>query len=297
MSKIIYIILTFAISTSAVHAQFLRKLQEKVQSEFIDKVADKISDALAEDLANKAYKPIDEAFDEAYQESDNDSTEAKSKSDYSSILKNFDEAAAKLPAEYHFDIVNHMEIEDTKGKIDKMKMLFPHEGDYFGMETEDKGKTTLLVYDLKNEIMAMYTEEKGKKSVNVMPSMMDFAAAYLKNSDKVDNEFTFEKTGKTKTILGYNCEEYKVESEKYITYSFVTKDFPISWRDSYGKLIEKFAPAAASGVDDLNNSMTLYSETKYKKDLDKSSFMEVVKIDQSGFNINNGEYEKVTYNK
>lgn len=285
--------LVLCISTS-LQAQFLKKLQQRVQEEVIDKVADKLADELADDIANKIYKPLDQAFADAYTESLNDST-AQSSGGSSSFLLNFEKAAEKLPTSYTFDVINHMEIEDEKGEINMMKMMFPKEGEYFGMETIDDGNSIMMVYDMQNEIIAMYSEEKGKKKVTVMPSMTDFASAYLKNSGQIEDEYTFEKTGKTKTILGYNCEEYKVESEKYITYSFATNDFPISWKDSYGKYIAKFAPAAASDMEGLQNAMTLYSKTTYKNNKNKSSYAEVVKVDQSGLLLTNADFEKVKF--
>lgn len=295
--KIFSITMVLLFAGVSLQAQFLKKLKERVQEEVIDKVADRVADELAdkiaEDLANRIYKPMDKAIEDAYRKEmadslDNDTDGAA----FSSFMSKYAEASDKIQSVYKFEIVNHLEIEDHDGKIDEMKMYFSEEGEYFGMETEDKGKKVLIIYDFEKEIMAMYSTDGDKKEVQGMPFFLDLAVS-IAGTETDKEDYLFEKTGKTKTILGYYCEEYKVESDGYLSYAFVTKDFPAKWEDSFGKIVDKIAPLTSSKLKDMDGGMALYSESAPKSNPDKKSFSVVTKVDLSGVEVITADYSKV----
>lgn len=100
----------------------------------------------------------------------------------------------------------------------RMKMSFPKEDDYYGMEilsvSQNEGEMpdALIVFDYANFKMITFMEQSGQK----MGLTMDLNADQIEDwtdaqeADDMQNvEFT--KTGKTKDILGYNCVHYTMK--------------------------------------------------------------------------------------
>ena len=131
---------------------------------------------------------------------------------------------APTESEYNFSGYMIMEITSTdkKGKTDEpmhMNYLLSKDTQFMGMAfTDPKNPSThtATVIDQKNEAMVLFLEDGGKKSsmamkmdLNKIQNMVDEEAE--ETIEKPDYEIT--KTGNTKQILGYTCEEYLVKSE------------------------------------------------------------------------------------
>ena len=100
-------------------------------------------------------------------------------------------------------------------KRDKLKedenitMLLDADGGNFGMEVDNEGVTQYIIYDLESREIVTLIHAEGQKmgmTMKLDPSMWD--------SDEVDDPgkpVTFKKTGNSKEISGYRCDEYLVE--------------------------------------------------------------------------------------
>jgi hypothetical protein len=122
---------------------------------------------------------------------------------------------------YQFSGYISMEIisKDKKGKPElpvQFTYLMGGDTQVMGVNFQDPeskmNMTTIM--DSKNQAMVMLMEEKGEKSSMAlkmnMEKMQDIAE---KEMGQDPEEYKLVKTGNTKTILGYTCEEYLVTSK------------------------------------------------------------------------------------
>lgn len=132
--------------------------------------------------------------------------------------------------EYSFDAYIQMEISDYKknGKLDDQivydNYLHKKDADYAMVFKDDNDKST-MIYDTGNKAMLIMTDSDGEKSgfaTTIDPeAMAQRSEAYADESDAVPPNF--KKTGKTKKILGYNCDEYLVEDEESEVHMWVSE--------------------------------------------------------------------------
>jgi hypothetical protein len=135
---------------------------------------------------------------------------------------------------YSFKGVAEMEVTstDSKGKTEDPAHIISYLSNneqISGMEFRDKERNkksakekTVMIFDFKNNATIMLVEnDEGKSSMafgldwqNLMESVEEMEVEEEIEEPVNWDEFKFEKTGKTKTILGYNCEEYLAKNEE-----------------------------------------------------------------------------------
>ena len=304
---IILLVLAFLIPQTA-EAQLFKKLKDATKKKIEDRIEQKVVEELSEELARRAMKPINKAFDEyikeAYRSEQGedydpekfDSVMQAAGRGYGEFLSGLNKAA-NIPESYSFDYL--MAIETQEGNKEKEKitteMYFSGSGGAIGygqnIKQDDYDKM-FMVMDPKNDVMVMYTEKNGKKTAQAVPSMFSlakgFGAAY---ADEMDySEIRIEPTGKTKKILGYNCQEYKGESEEDRFQFYSTNDLPFDWQDVYGDLIKSIAPKIFESSDGKFPGMALKSETYDKKEKRKYKW-EVKKIEEKNLTLKTSDYE------
>lgn len=284
------------------NAQLFGKLKKAVKDKVEQRIEDKIVEELSEELANRAMKPINQAFDdylkasyenetgEKYDQAKFDSLMAESGAAYMDFLGSMNKVA-NVPAQYDFQYVLEIETqEESKDKI-KTKMFFTKDTGVMGFHQTEDGQDMFMIMDPENDLMALFNNED--KTAQAMPSMFtltnSLAAAYVDEEDfKI---WSFEPTGKTKKIAGYNSKEYKGETEfdKFSTY--VTDELPFDWRDTYGGLLQAISPKLYNdeSYEDINGMMMM-SES-YDKETKKKSKWEVKKVSSEGFSIRKADYQ------
>lgn len=144
---------------------------------------------------------------------------------------------ADAQAEYVFnsnvlvELQNYKKDGSTKDEATKVRYHFSDQ-EYFGTEmvmTNKKGQTTesFGVSEFsKNQIVSLINDN-GDKSGTVMK--IDLQKQIDKHSDTANVKVT--KTGKTKTILGYTCEEYiMTDKDGNTTESWMTTALPFDMK-------------------------------------------------------------------
>lgn len=297
MKKIFLILLVCGL------AQHLPAQFGSIMSRVNDRIADKVADAIVDEIIKKTFKPVNESADEALKKSFEDSL-GTSEVDYNKMGKAYGEFLAgmngaydKMPPSYDFDVVNDIEITDGK-KVTPTKMYLSKSGNQIGYESINKNETSLVVYDIKNDIMVMYTtDKKGKKKGQVLPSMMKFASSIA--NDKVEEEMEnvkIKKSGGSRTFAGYKCEGYEVETSSMTNQVYIAKDFPVSHMQAYGNFLQQFTPAAKSYEKDMAKGMVMYSQSKEKNGKSTSTY-EVKNVSLKGVTINKADYSFDGYDK
>lgn len=118
-----------------------------------------------------------------------------------------------------YDFVHDMTMSVTStgknGKASKPNNIkyYIGNGGYLGMEAlmeEQKGQKVFMIVD--DGSMVTLTESEGSKIAMVIGFNAD-AIAEVSEEEGSNDQVTVKKTGRTKTILGYKCEEYVAQNE------------------------------------------------------------------------------------
>ena len=122
---------------------------------------------------------------------------------------------ATLEKKYQFHTIVTVHTTTTKksGKVKNQvdfDWMLANQGELFGLSSYDKksGKSAIII-DHKNNIMITIMEKEKKA--------MTFSIKQSMESDDADetlsDDVTIKKTGRTKSILGYSCSEYTMDSK------------------------------------------------------------------------------------
>lgn len=129
-----------------------------------------------------------------------------------------------------------MEVESfkkgkSKGKL-YMKMTFSEWQTAMESRTEDM--KTLVIFDNQKNTMTTVTNSGGE--------LQGFTMKQPKVRVEMEEAMEgvqFSKTGRTKTINGLNCEEYRIETEDDVTMSWITDDYQIDYEKFITPLVNR----------------------------------------------------------
>lgn len=255
-----------------------------------NKVKDHMADKAAEAIANKIISKWNEAEQEALQK-DYDSIMQENPDAYDSFedYKRSLNTNPNVQDAYHFDI--WIDVESTEGKEkDQYQLYFSKDNAILGMKTmEDANAFTVIDYD--RDIMVIYSEEEGEKNMQALPSFQRLAGTMVQHAAQEAEEeknITFEKTGKTKTIAGYECEEYTGTNDDGPFMMYVATSFPISWDDVYGKFYSQYLIENNSEVFGLSGMMMQHFSMDKKGKV--TSSWEVTQVNEDGYTIHTTDY-------
>jgi hypothetical protein len=146
--------------------------------------------------------------------------------------------------QYTFDYKVHttMTVYDDNGEAQtsKMVMLYPKDGAYMAADMSTQGGSGIGIFDFENEIMI--TLMTGRAIV------MDLSQYKEQMDEEMDAEeeagtgedVSIKKTGRTKTIAGYSCEEYIAEDEEFESEMWMTTELPFNPYESFMDFNESF---------------------------------------------------------
>ena len=293
-------IMLISFSTTELHGQILkrilresqRKVERKVENMVVQKASEAISDAIMRSIEDSFDKKMKEAYkQDSTQRADdpdyNDSLHLNY-SDYAGFLAAMNRAA-DLPESYSFDMSMEMLIEQNEDEKE-FTWHMSRTGEYMAMEQPLKKGRMLILMDFERDINVLYREdEEGNKSVQAMPSMMDFMKMAM-DEEEIENDMTFEKTGRKRTIIGYNAFEYTGKNDDGSYTIFMAPDFPISWTSAYRSMIEQYALVTRMNDKMDMEGMVLASVTELDDD-EGTIRMEATGLSEKGWTLDNSEYE------
>ncbi|GAB4382947.1 MAG: hypothetical protein Kow0075_14970 [Salibacteraceae bacterium] len=145
----------------------------------------------------------------------------------------FSKSDANLEDAYSFEAESVVELtsRDKKGKeeIMEMNILFSKNQNLFAFEMSEaagngQSGTSITIFDMANEQMIALMDASGQKMAMVMPLQPNPE----EEDDGDDSDVSVVKTGRTKDILGYECEEYAITSDDGTGTVWVTQDADLS---------------------------------------------------------------------
>jgi len=149
------------------------------------------------------------------------------------VVANPRNPTTNIPGSFSFDKKLNVEVIDERGDSYPIDILLGDYSDIYGMQVaakEMQGQGNVIIVNTpKNSTMFMdVAGMKMKKTTK----LEELGAQYDASDNLPDGaDFSYKKTGNTKTIAGYSCEEYKVEYS-YVNNNgsaslWVSKDFSI----------------------------------------------------------------------
>jgi len=239
----------------------------------------KLEQAVAKEAANEVGKKIED------KDSTNTNTQQEKPGGFKMPNLGIGKVTAKYEENYDFKGLIRMKTEMyEKGKVEgvvDVDMWFNTNTGCMGMESStvqtDEGESisATAIVDVNNKVMITYAVMDGGKSGMIM-LMPDSAANTGTVAETPADDVTVRKTGSTRTICGYRCDEYEMIEEKDNVRSLVwtTKDFELKGNS---KMLgsQKGMPRNYGQME----GVMMASETYEKGNL--TSKMEVTKIDMN----------------
>ena len=278
------------------NSQLLNKIIKRTTDKAVDKAGDMLVEKISDELARRIYLSMDDAFDKmlanarlqdsVYRANYGDSLGMMT-ADWMARMNE----AADLPDQFQFDI--HFLVETSHNKQDQEINLFYSKNEpIFAMQTIEKGSLNTIVVDGEKDVTVLYRDENGKKSAQAIPNLMGMAGAMSQTyaNQETQEEYTINKTGKTKKFAGYRADEYVGESDDYTYTFYFSDDLDLDWENAYGPLVERFGNFSNSEEFSKVSGMFIASYSTGKKGKDESSW-ETKEINEKSMVINNADYQ------
>ncbi|HPF51919.1 MAG TPA: DUF4412 domain-containing protein [Draconibacterium sp.] len=283
---------------------------------FLDRVKQKAKDKIEKRLDDKVDQEIDKSLDKVENSidslgntgSDTDagiSREAAMQNRMNSMLKGMGMSGEPVPIEnsYSFSKLVQMHIEMYDSEENKtsngefITRLNPDKGSLaYEVVSDDRGGNDqgLFIIDTKNKAMILLSDKDGEKT-GVVYGLGTFFED-VKNTDDGDyqTDETIEdveflhpdikKTGKTKNIAGYKCEQYLYNTDDVDSEFWITDELKTSDRDFFSTLFKTSVMTYGMGYGYVMES------TSKDKATGSTSKMQVTKVDNnasSTFNLSN----------
>ncbi len=259
IKKILYVlgIAIVFISIPANSQSFLEKMAKKAQKK-AEQEASKKADKKAEE---KMDKEIEKAFDNIEKQSEKeqkkeskDNNQQSTNQKLNDFIGNMGVSSTPVPIEesytFNSSVTMNLKSYDKDGKLDNDGNMIS----YFiagqnciayefidgNIKTSQKEQTGTFILDYNNKATIILSEDNGEKTgiaygLGDMANDDDWKKAIEDNPELNKKEETdminphLKKTGKTKSILGYKCEEYIYNDEDVSSTFWITKE--VSWNN------------------------------------------------------------------
>ena len=197
--------------------------------------------------------------------------------------------------EYNFNAYIQMELTTYKknGNLDDQVLydnyLHKEDADY-AMVFKDNGDQSTIIFDTRNSAMLILTDSDGEKTgcaTTIDPEAMAEEFEGYEEEEVDPDSYRPMKTGKTKVILGYTCDEYMVEEEGSEVHMWLSEKLGKEMRKEWMKNQQTFGAMFVHAY--AMNGMVLEYDVI---DADgRKSVMQVTKIDLNhSHNVNTRGY-------
>ncbi|MFO8002305.1 MAG: DUF4412 domain-containing protein [Marinilabilia sp.] len=288
---------------------------------FLERVSKKASEKVEQKAEERAERKLDEKIDEGFdkaEEAVEGDKEGKTKSKttaeernqrrMSSMMKKMGVSSEPVPIadRYHFSSRMKMQYRnlDKKGEVldegEIVTYTTPGEKDFAyefvsgtpdNMQGPAKG---VFIMDYANDATIILSDEEGEKTGVVYGLKMfgedegddeaDYVSEYEEDVEYMNDNVN--KTGRTKNILGYKCEEYEFSSDEDEGNFWVTKDVKWKSRDAFGTIFR-----SAMYSHGIFNGILMESRSQ-DKETGEVNTMQVTEIDEkTNMTFTPGDYE------
>lgn len=285
--------------TPGLNAQILKKLKSKVQQVTEDAITNKA----AEKVGQETEKAMDSLLD-----IDPD-YESKSQEHLQKLLLQNNNANIPVEDVYKFDmhVIYKMNVI-TDNKLTSMdyNLWFSNDKNYLGTKIENieneeiknssEAMEMFTILDDKNQAIIMLLESQKLAQVISMEKIKNLAAEHVDPDSLKSTIPKLKKTGRSKKILGYTCEEFSGKIEDGDFSFWITQDLDLFQKNMFLNMNNSLGgnpfnsiPEAAKGFMMETN----FENTSEGKNRGDTTSMIVTKITKETLEINTKQYQKM----
>ncbi len=290
MNKIkitLFILFLSLMSTNVLKAQFLERLNKRVQRSAENAAINKAEQIAADKAGEAIEKGVTKGLESIFTK--------KMEGVNSGSIKSVD--ASKIPDSYTFEWMYTMQMQTNSGLVNIDYFLKPN-ATYFGskvnMEQSKSAGLMFMVTDFDRNINTIFMETNGSKMA--MPTVLNLDVNIESDEKIKSNDFSFKKIG-TKTILGYKCQGFKAVTDEATTIIYVTNDSPVSFNQLFGSNVKSipkgFDPKMLSTI---KNGLIMEMEYTSKEDKNNTTTLKCLILKKNPFTINKSDYQFMNMN-
>lgn len=284
---------------SASGQKLLRDIKNRAQQKVEDRVEQRANEKVDKEIDKQLDKVEEAIFNDEEKKSENIENKGASNNNseerLNNMMKRMGVGGEPVPVEsaYAFDNLVQMHVEsfDEKGKkISDGEFITHLSNDSKSMAYEfisgDMAQPGMgfIIIDAKNNATIILSEENGQKTGIIYGLGSFLQTAGANNVDDIDFSETpesylanpnVEKTGRSKTIAGLSCEEYKYTDENTVSNVWITKDLKMNTQDFFSTLFKTAVYSHGMGWGYMMEA------TSVNKENGEKSVMEVTKVDKN----------------
>lgn len=271
------------------HAQFLKKLGEKVKHATEKTVERKVE----EKTERTTEKVIDSVF-EFSKKSKNTQNESDTISEEDEVSENLvlndflkDSGETSFETKYIFPVTATIEVEDTSANLKKTTMKQGYGKEALITEMEINGDP--IIIDLKNQSAIMLNINNGTAQVMSLQWLEKMMGSPIVSAQKsIDVVPVVKKTGKIKNINGYTCHEYHITNKDGQINAWYAPDVTFEYQDYLRGMSKLFSKKMEENPVQLLNTDYGYimEMTFFNNQSIKQSSMKVIALDEKVRMIN-----------
>jgi len=307
INKITVVLFFFLIGSGiqTTQAQFWKKLKKRVK----DGVEEAVLRKTEEKSTEKTEKVMDTLFAAPKKIGKNRKGKHNKKNQKAnknglkqgSSLQNNDNISSSAIYNFEWKYVLKMESDEmkkqTKGEADFKTIYYlnPNSTAFATkFEMEEKAASAMgnmiMINDPNTGVNLMLTEMNGHKMKQTMRSVFKQG---LDNQDQESVNYTIVKTD-TKTILGYTCQGFKINTTEGIINMYIAKDAPVSFNQSLSGN-SRFKPKGfdTKWTKEFKNGLMMEMQFKSNKKKKYNMKLTCVELVEEPFSINIGEYKSL----
>jgi len=221
------------LSINNLEAQLLKKLKKRVQEATEDVIAEKAAQKAEQEVGKSldSLLDIDPDYQANYQEQLNQMMLSGSEN---------------IPIEESYTFQTSVNYELTMTNRDQTstvnyEMWFPENAGYMGTkvknrpdsDTKDMPSSMVSILDDTNQAMIILMEEQKIAQLLSMSKIQDIAVEEKETEVEMTEFNSIQKTGKTKKILGYDCEEFYSHNETNKLTFWITQDLELFQKNMF----------------------------------------------------------------
>ena len=297
----VLMILTVSFINQVSGQRLLKSVVNKTQQKTEQKVEDRIMNQVDKGI-DKSLDKVEESLESDNKGTDSNSSDTKKNSEQRSqermtrMMRGMGIAGEPIPIadNYGFDrlIQMHTESFDRSGK--KLSS-----GDFFTYTNKDSKNTAyqsfsddnsasekqgIFIVDAENKATIILSDENGEKTgiVYGLSTLGVSEESYQTTTTEEDVSTEFystnpnvKKTGKTKKIAGYTCDQFTIDDEDTEGEMWMTRELKLESSDFLGAIFNVGMMSAGMGI----GWGYLMESTLIQKETGEKSFMTITKVD------------------
>jgi len=287
-----FTLLISLVSFNSAQAQLLKKLKKRVQEATEDVVVDK--------TAEKAAQETGKAMDSLLQIDPDYQSDSEAKLQQL-MLQSGEDLPMESAYEFKTNVVYQMEFQSKENSsVVDYGMWFSENENYMGtqvknIQSKEKNQqempaSMLSVIDEKNKTMIIFMEEQKIAQVISMEKIKEIAVKENAEENTNTDFKGLKKTGKTKKILGYSCEEFTSVNDENTFSMWVTDELELFQQNMFYSISESLGGNTFKNIpkDAKGFMMEMHFENLVNGEKGK---MIVTEINKQSKSINTKEYQ------